>query len=155
MMSSMEVGGERRSHTKFGDDVTTTSSDTACKSWQPISKGIHFGLLIRCTTVNNSIKSPGKQNLFQTNSEIVICRMFVQWIMVPNFELQIAYVDTIVAIRNPERHVRKASHRGSKQTQRSCSQSLFTYASRHVQTLILAELPRRNLSYNCLLALHI
>jgi len=30
-----------------------------------------------------------------------------------------------IAIGNPERHARKASHRGSKQQQRSCSQSLF------------------------------
>jgi len=36
MTSSIEVGGERRSHTKFGDDVTTTSWDTAYQSWLPI-----------------------------------------------------------------------------------------------------------------------
>jgi len=51
-----------------------------------ISKGIHFGLLIRRTTVNISVKFPGKQNLFQINSEIInISRMFFQWIVAPNF----------------------------------------------------------------------
>ena len=51
-----------------------------------VSKGIHFGLLIRRTTVNISFKYPGKQNLFQKNSEIInISRMFAQWIVVPHF----------------------------------------------------------------------
>jgi len=58
-----------------------------------MSKGIHFGLLIRRTTVNISVKYPRKQNLFQINSETIIFRMFVQWIVVPNFELQIAYAE--------------------------------------------------------------
>jgi len=35
-----------------------------------------------------------------------------------------------VVIGNPERHVRKASHRGSKQQQRSCSQSLSLLLAR-------------------------
>ena len=35
-----------------------------------------------------------------------------------------------VAIRYLERHVRKASHRGSKQQQRSCSQSLLLLLAR-------------------------
>jgi len=39
-----------------------------------------------------------------------------------------------VAIENPEQHVCKASHCGSKQQWRSCSQSLFAYASHHVQS---------------------
>jgi len=45
------------------------------------SKGIHFSLLIRRITVNISVKYPGKQNLFQINSEIIISKMFVQWIV--------------------------------------------------------------------------
>jgi len=36
MTSSIEVGSERRSHTKFCDDVSTTSRDTACQSWRSI-----------------------------------------------------------------------------------------------------------------------
>jgi len=39
----------------------------------------------------------------------------------------------IIAIRNPERHVHKASHCGSKQQKRWCSQYLFAYASRYVE----------------------
>jgi len=63
-----------------------------------ISKGIHFGLLIRRTTVNINVKYPGKQNLFQINSELkIISRMFVQWIVVPNLELQIAYAEYCLA----------------------------------------------------------
>jgi len=62
-----------------------------------MSKGIHFGLLIRRTTVNISVKYPRKQNLFQINSETIIFRMFVQWIVVPNFELQIAYAEYCLA----------------------------------------------------------
>jgi len=64
---------------------------------QYVSKGIHFGFLFRRTTVDISVKYPGKQNLFQTNSEITISRMFVQWIVVPNFELQIAYAEYCLA----------------------------------------------------------
>jgi len=52
---------------------------------------IHFGLLIRRTTVGISVKYLGMQNLFQINSEIIISKMFVQWIVVPNYELRIAY----------------------------------------------------------------
>jgi len=55
-----------------------------------VSKDIDFGLPTRRTTVNKSVKYPLKQNLFKINSEIIISRMFVQWIVVPNFELQIA-----------------------------------------------------------------
>jgi len=58
-----------------------------------VSKGIHFGLLVRRTTINIRFKYPRKQNLFQINSEIIISRVFVQWIAVPNFELQIAYAE--------------------------------------------------------------
>jgi len=58
-----------------------------------VSKGIHFGLLVRRTTINICFKYPRKQNLFQINSEIIISRVFVQWIVVPNFELQIAYAE--------------------------------------------------------------
>jgi len=51
-----------------------------------VAQGGHFGLLIRRTAVNISVKYPGKQNLFQINSEIInISRTFVQWIVVPNF----------------------------------------------------------------------
>jgi len=60
-------------------------------------KSIHFGLLIRRTTVNKSVKYPPKQNLFQINSEIIISRMFVQWIVVSNFELQIACTEYCLA----------------------------------------------------------
>jgi len=42
-----------------------------------------------------------------------------------------------VAIRNPERHVRKASHRGSKQQQRSCSQSLLLLLARTTYIMVL------------------
>jgi len=64
-----------------------------------VSERIHFGLLILRTTADKSVKYPskqnhnypGKQNLFQINSEINTSKMFVQWIVVPNFELQIAY----------------------------------------------------------------
>jgi len=62
-----------------------------------VSKGIHFGFFIRRTTVNISVKYPGKQKLFQTNSAMIISRMFVQWIVVPNFELQIAYTEYCLA----------------------------------------------------------
>ena len=62
-----------------------------------VSKGIHFGLLVRRTTINISFKYPRKQNLFQINSEIIISRVFVQWIVVPNFELQIAYAKYCLA----------------------------------------------------------
>jgi len=58
-----------------------------------ISEGIHFSLLIRRTTVNKILKYPGKQNPFEINSEIIISRMFVQWIVVPNYELQINYAE--------------------------------------------------------------
>jgi len=55
MTSSIEVGGERRSHTKFCDDVTTMSWDQLTKvDSLYVSKGIHFGLLIWRTTVNIS-----------------------------------------------------------------------------------------------------
>jgi len=40
----------------------------------------------------------------------------------------------VVAIGHPERDVRRASHRGSKQQHRSWSQSLFAYASHHVRS---------------------
>ena len=43
----------------------------------------------------------------------------------------------IVAIGNPERHVRKASHRGSKQQQRSCSQSLLLLFARATYMMVL------------------
>jgi len=67
MMSSIKIGGERRSHTKFGDDVTTTSWDTAFKvDGLYVSKGIHFGSLIQRTTVNISIK--GFPQMLTTNS---------------------------------------------------------------------------------------
>jgi len=62
-----------------------------------VSKGIHFGLLVRRTTINIRFKYPRKQNLFQINSEIIISRVFVQWIVVPNFELQIAYAEYCLA----------------------------------------------------------
>jgi len=62
-----------------------------------VSNGIHFGLLIPCTTVNIKLKYPGKQNLFQINSEIIISGMFAMWIVVPNFELQIAYAEYYLA----------------------------------------------------------
>jgi len=42
-----------------------------------------------------------------------------------------------VAIGNPERHVHKASHRGSKQQQRSCSQSLLLLLARATYTMVL------------------
>ena len=62
-----------------------------------VSRGIHFGLLVRRTTINISVKYPGKQNLFQINSEIIISGMFAKWIVVPNFELQIAYAECCLA----------------------------------------------------------
>ena len=42
-----------------------------------------------------------------------------------------------VAIGNPERHVRKASHRGSKQQWRSCSQSLLLWLARATHMMVL------------------
>jgi len=42
-----------------------------------------------------------------------------------------------VAIGNPERHARKASHRGSKQQQRSCSQSLLLLVARATHMMVL------------------
>jgi len=42
-----------------------------------------------------------------------------------------------VAIGNPERHVRKASHRGSKQQQRSCSQSLSLLLAHATYIMVL------------------
>ena len=42
-----------------------------------------------------------------------------------------------VAIGNPERHVRKASHRGTKQQQRSCSQSLLLLLARATYIVVL------------------
>ena len=59
-----------------------------------------------------------------------------------------------VTIENPERHVRKASHCGSKHQQRSCvAISLRVRLSLRsiVRKSISAELPRRNLSCYCLL----
>jgi len=98
MTSSIEVGGWRRSHTKIGDDVTTRHEIQLVKvDSLYASKGIHFGLRIRRTTVNISVKHPGKQNLFQINNEIIISRMFVQWIVVLDFELQIAYLEYCLA----------------------------------------------------------
>jgi len=43
-----------------------------------VSKSIHFGLLVRRTTVNISVKYPGKQNPLQMNSEIITSGMFVK-----------------------------------------------------------------------------
>jgi len=54
-------------------------------------------LYVRRTTINIRFKYPRKQNLFQINSEIIISRVFVQWIVVPNFELQIAYAEYCLA----------------------------------------------------------
>jgi len=42
-----------------------------------------------------------------------------------------------VAIGNPEWHMRKASHRGSKQQQRSCSQSLLLLLARATYIMVL------------------
>jgi len=48
-----------------------------------------------------------------------------------------------VVIGNPEEHVRKASHRGSKQQQRSCSQSLLLLLARatHIMVLFFTHIP--------------
>ena len=50
---------------------------------------------------------------------------------------------TSVAIGNPERHVCKASHRGSKQQMRSCSQSLLLLLARatHMVVLFFTHIP--------------
>jgi len=46
-------------------------------------------------------------------------------------------------IGNPERHARKASHRGSKQQWRSCSQSLLLLLARatHIMVLFCTHIP--------------
>jgi len=36
ILPSIIDGGERMLHTDFGDNITTTSSDTASQSWWPI-----------------------------------------------------------------------------------------------------------------------
>jgi len=48
-----------------------------------------------------------------------------------------------VTIGNPERHVHKASHHGSKQQQRSCSQSLLLLLARatHIMVLFFTHIP--------------
>jgi len=48
-----------------------------------------------------------------------------------------AYYVTVVAIGNPERHVRNASHRGSKQQYRSCSQSHLLLLARATYIMVL------------------
>jgi len=60
------------SHANFCDDGITAKADNdITKSIGTtilciyVSKGLHFGLLIRRTTVNTSVKYPGKQNLFK------------------------------------------------------------------------------------------
>jgi len=55
-----------------------------------------------------------------------------------------------VAIGNPERHVRKASHRGSKQQQRPCAAISLTIAcSRYIYYgVILHAHPVRGESHN-------
>jgi len=79
MTSSIEDGGDRRSYTNFGDDVTTRHQIQPVKGCGLyVSKGINFSLLIRRTTVNICVKYPGKQNLFQMNNEIIIFRMFLE-----------------------------------------------------------------------------
>jgi len=83
-----------------------------------VSKGIHFGLLIRRTTVNISVKYPGKLNLLQINSEIIISGMFVKWIVVPNFELQIAYVQYCLAeVATDPESIQQMAHWGGAQGQ--------------------------------------
>jgi len=61
MTPSIEDGVERRSHINFGDDVTTTSSDTACRSWRPVGIGVsilylrHAHIYTRVTKSANCI----------------------------------------------------------------------------------------------------
>jgi len=48
IMSSIEVGGERRSHTNFSDDVTVTLSDTAWQNWWPIQYTYLLAFISAC-----------------------------------------------------------------------------------------------------------
>jgi len=46
-----------------------------------------------------------------------------------------------VAIGNPEQHVRKASHRGSKQQKTACSQSLLLLLATYIMVLFFTHIP--------------
>ena len=86
----------------------------------------------------------------EPNTEANNCHLHIRG-MDPQNDISCApYTCSYVAIRNPERHVRKASHRGSKQQQRSCpTRSLYycLFAAHICMGVILRAHPVRGESH--------
>ena len=102
----------------------------------------------KCSTTNRSLSQlqypeaiyPLK---FYSGSSMFPATVWIIFTRILNLRLKsqqsclVQLFNGFVAIGNPERHVRKASHRGSKQQQRSCSQSLLLLLARPTYIMVL------------------